>query len=149
MIYIYYFISDFPQEQKAKPWALLFIVIFFCKWLFGIWKITEGLLLRGKSSSGILNYDGRLFSPFTPLSWDPTCRAVSCSGVPNVWGTWICSRGDHEDSPRAGAPVLWRQLGELGVLTWRREGSERPYCALPVLKGSSYKRGREASYTGK
>ncbi|GAB0199613.1 mitochondrial enolase superfamily member 1 [Grus japonensis] len=58
------------------------------------------------------------------------CSAASSSGVPRTSRTWSCwreSRGGHEDDPRAGAPLLWRQAEGVGVVQPGEEkGPGRP-----------------------
>lgn len=82
---------------------------------------------------------GRWFLHSIPLSWDPTCNAVSSSAVLStrkMWTSWIESRGTYKDDQRAGVRLLCRQGERSGIVHPGDEKTpERPHCSLSILKG--------------
>ena len=89
---------------------------------------------------------GRGSCPSAPLCWDPPGSLASSSGALSTgqsWSCWSGARWGHKSDQRDGTtPLLGGQARRAGAVPLGEEKAQgRPYCGLPVLKGTCKKDG--------
>jgi len=122
-------------------------------WVRGVYLQTRRPMVSSvPSEEGCPEDWGRWLLP-SILCLCETPSGVLCPGLgpstqERCWAFGEVPEVGHEDDPRAGALLLWRQAGGIGLIQPGKEKAVgKPHSGLPVFKGSLQTWGKLTFYT--